>query len=116
MRTTQAFRFARVPTNEIEARLASEIGRVVNVSATGALSRCYVHGVLVTGETGHREALRRVVHSSRVNAVNAHLRNSSQTVLGVGSSGLPVCSDVLRTSVQHRIPLNRQPALRNAET
>jgi hypothetical protein len=41
MRSTQAFRFARVPTNEIEARLASEIGRVVNVSATGALLRTH---------------------------------------------------------------------------
>jgi hypothetical protein len=41
VRSTQAFRFARIPT-DIEARLGSEIGRVVNVSATGALLRAHV--------------------------------------------------------------------------
>ena len=39
MRSTQVGRFTRVATADIEARLGSEIGRVVNVSATGALLR-----------------------------------------------------------------------------
>ena len=39
MRTTQVGRFARVDGSNIEARLGSEIGHVVNVSATGALLR-----------------------------------------------------------------------------
>jgi hypothetical protein len=37
--STHVFRFARVPTTEFEARLGSEVGRIVNVSATGALLR-----------------------------------------------------------------------------
>jgi hypothetical protein len=41
VRSTRVFRFARVTTNDIEARLGSEIGRVENVSATGALLRTH---------------------------------------------------------------------------
>jgi hypothetical protein len=39
VRSTRVFRFARVATTGIEARFGSEIGRVLNVSATGALLR-----------------------------------------------------------------------------
>lgn len=39
MHSTQVGRFARVDASNIEARLGSEIGHVVNVSATGALLR-----------------------------------------------------------------------------
>jgi len=41
VRSTQTFRFARVDTSNIEARLGSEIGHIVNVSATGALLRMH---------------------------------------------------------------------------
>ena len=39
MRSVGIVRAARVPTAEIEARLGSEFGRLVNISATGALLR-----------------------------------------------------------------------------
>ena len=41
MRSTQVARFARVDTSHLEARLGSEIGHLVNVSATGALLRMH---------------------------------------------------------------------------
>jgi hypothetical protein len=41
VRSTPTFRFARVDTSNIEARLGSEIGHIVNVSATGALLRMH---------------------------------------------------------------------------
>jgi hypothetical protein len=39
VRSTRVVRFTGVATSEIETRLGSEIGRLVNVSATGALLR-----------------------------------------------------------------------------
>ena len=39
MRSVGTVRSARVPTPEIEARLGSEFGRLVNISAMGALVR-----------------------------------------------------------------------------
>lgn len=39
VRSGGILRSARVPTPEIEARLGSEFGRLVNISATGALVR-----------------------------------------------------------------------------